>query len=85
MSHFHCAEGLDVYYKIEGLNQNVGIREVQKCSDIYISHSFLGGEYFASENKILNFLSLEISEFFFRMFICGDIVNKIVLKAPVTH
>lgn len=51
----------------------------------YISYSFLGGEYFASENKILNFLSLEISEFFFRMFICGDIVNKIVLKAPVTH
>lgn len=34
LSHFHCAEGLDVYYKIQGLNQNVGIREVQKCSNI---------------------------------------------------
>lgn len=50
-----------------------------------ISRSFFGGEYFANENKILNFLSLEISEFFFRMFICGDTVNKLVLKAPVTH
>lgn len=28
LSHFHCAEGLDVYYKMKGLNQNVGIREV---------------------------------------------------------
>lgn len=34
--------------------------------------------YFANE-KILKFLSLEISEIFFRLFICDDIVNKLVL------
>lgn len=28
LTHFHCAEGLDVCYQIKGLNQNVGIREV---------------------------------------------------------
>lgn len=28
LTHFHCAEGLDVCHQIKGLNQNVEIREV---------------------------------------------------------
>lgn len=62
-THIHCAEGLDVYDKIKRLIRNVAISLKNAVTSLFFVLS--RGVYFANENKILKFLSLEISDIFF--------------------